>query len=160
MRLFVNVHVLELEDEDLYSPQAPLSERAREVVLEVTERGSLERVRGLPERVFRLRELGYRIAVDDLGAGYAALNSFAALRPDVAKLDVALVRGVDGDPYRRRLIGNVTAMCRDLGIRCVAEGIETPQERAVLEDLGCDLLQGFLIGRPQAPPGSRPEGLR
>jgi EAL domain-containing protein (putative c-di-GMP-specific phosphodiesterase class I)/DNA-binding NarL/FixJ family response regulator len=159
-RLFVNLHVLELEDEELYSPSAPLSARAGTVVLEVTERASLERVKGLKDRILRLRELGYRIAVDDLGAGYAALNSFAALRPDVVKLDVSLIRGVDGDAYRRKLIGSVTAMCRDLDIRCVAEGIETPEERAVLEELGCDLLQGFLIGRPEAALDPRREGPR
>lgn len=150
--LFVNVHTGELEDEDLYSSQAPLSHCASDVVLEVTERGSLERVSDLEGRIRRLRELGYRVAIDDFGAGYAALNSFAALRPDVAKLDMGLVRGVDRDPYRRTLIATVLAMCRDLGILSVAEGIETPQERDVLVDLGCDLLQGFLIGRPQAVP--------
>ena len=148
--LFVNVHTSELEDEDLYSAQAPLSRCACDVVLEVTERGSLERVSDLEGRIRRLRELGYRVAIDDFGAGYAALNSFAALRPDVAKLDMGLVRGVDRDPYRRTLIATVLAMCRDLGILSVAEGIETPQERQVLVDLGCDLLQGFLIGRPEA----------
>jgi EAL domain-containing protein (putative c-di-GMP-specific phosphodiesterase class I) len=148
--LFVNVHPSELEDEDLYSAQAPLSRCACDVVLEVTERGSLERVSDLEGRIRRLRELGYRVAIDDFGAGYAALNSFAALRPDVAKLDMGLVRGVDRDPYRRTLIATVLAMCRDLGILSVAEGIETPQEREVLVDLGCDLLQGFLIGRPEA----------
>ena len=148
--LFVNVHTLELADEDLYAPDAPLSLRAAEIVLEITERSSLDRVGGLEQRIGRLRELGYRVVVDDFGAGYAALNSFAALRPDVAKLDIALVRGVDGDPYRRKLISMVTAMCRDLGILSVAEGIETEQERAVLVDLGCDLLQGYLIGKPRA----------
>jgi len=146
--LFVNVHPLELEDEDLYSADAPLSRRAAEVVLEITERGSLDRVDDMEGRIGRLRGLGYRVAVDDFGAGHAALNSFAALRPDVAKLDMGLVRGVDRDPYRRTLIATVISMCRDLGILSVAEGIETPQERAVLVELGCDLLQGFLIGRP------------
>ena len=93
--------------------------------------------------------------MDDFGAGYAALNSFASLHPDVAKLDMALVRGVDRDPYRRRLVASVTAMCRDLGILVVAEGIETEAEKATLVDLGCDLLQGFLIGLPAALPGHR-----
>jgi EAL domain-containing protein (putative c-di-GMP-specific phosphodiesterase class I)/CheY-like chemotaxis protein len=151
--LFINVHPLELADEELYSAETLLGRRAGAIVLEITERGSLESVSGLEDRVRRLRELGYRLAVDDLGAGYAALNSFAALRPDVAKLDMSLVRGVDRDPYRRRLIGSVTDMCRDLGIATVAEGVETPDERATLVDLGCDLLQGFLIGRPCAPVG-------
>ena len=147
--LFINVHSLELEDEELHSRQGPLTSSAKDVVLEVTERGRIDAVSDLTRRVARLRSLGYRIAVDDFGAGYAALNSFASLRPDIAKLDMALVRSVDRDPYRRRLVTSVTSMCRDLGILLVAEGIETEAEKATLIELGCDLLQGFLIGAPQ-----------
>jgi EAL domain-containing protein (putative c-di-GMP-specific phosphodiesterase class I)/ActR/RegA family two-component response regulator len=147
--LFINVHSLELEDEELPSGQGPLVGCAKDVVLEVTERGRIDSVSDLTRRVSRLRRLGYRIAVDDFGAGYAALNSFASLRPDIAKLDMALVRNVDTDSYRRRLITSVTSMCRDLGILVVAEGIETEAEKTTLIDLGCDLLQGFLIGAPE-----------
>ena len=146
--LFVNVHALELIDTDLYASSAPLSARARTVVLEVTERSSFERVPELRARIKVLRELGYRIAVDDLGAGYAGLTSFAALEPEVVKLDMALVRGVDHEPIKRRLVGSMARLCRDLGILVVAEGVETPAERDVLVDLGCDLLQGYLFGRP------------
>jgi EAL domain-containing protein (putative c-di-GMP-specific phosphodiesterase class I) len=152
--LFVNVHTLELPDEDLYRAEAPLSLRARDVVLEITERAPLESVSDLEGRIRALRALGYRIAVDDLGAGYAALNSFAALQPDVAKVDMALVRGVDTDPLRRKLIASVTSMCRDLGILVVAEGIETEAERQILVDLGCDLLQGFAIAPPAPAPAA------
>ena len=147
--LFVNVHALELTDADLYAPSAPLSARARSVVLEVTERSSFERVPDLRAKIKTLRELGYRIAVDDLGAGYAGLTSFAALEPDVVKLDMALVRGVDREPIKQRLVGSMARLCRDLGILVVAEGVETPAEKDLLVDLGCDLLQGFLLGRPE-----------
>jgi EAL domain-containing protein (putative c-di-GMP-specific phosphodiesterase class I)/CheY-like chemotaxis protein len=146
--LFVNVHALELTDADLYRPSAPLSARAGAVVLEVTERTSFERVPDLRARIKGLRDLGYRIAVDDLGAGYAGLTSFAALEPDVVKLDMALVRGVDREPIKHRLVGSMTRLCRDLGILVVAEGVETPAEKQALLDLGCDLLQGYLFGRP------------
>ena len=150
--LFVNVHALELIDADLYASAAPLSARAHAVVLEVTERSSFERVPELRARIRSLRDLGYRIAVDDLGAGYAGLTSFAALEPEVVKLDMALVRGVDREPIKRRLVGSMTHLCRDLGILVVAEGVETPAEREVLLDLGCDLLQGYLFGRPERRP--------
>jgi EAL domain-containing protein (putative c-di-GMP-specific phosphodiesterase class I) len=152
LTLFVNVHALELIDTDLYTSSAPLSARARTVVLEVTERSSFERVPELRARIKSLRELGYRIALDDLGAGYAGLTSFAALEPEVVKLDMALVRGVDHEPIKRRLVGSMARLCRDLGIMVVAEGIETAAEREVLVDLGCDLLQGYLIGRPERRP--------
>ena len=154
--LFVNVHTLELMDEELYVADAPLSRRAGDVVLEITERGPLESVSDLDGRIRALRALGYRVAVDDFGAGYAALNSFAALQPDVVKLDMALVRGVDTHPYRRKLIAWATTMCRDFGILVVAEGIETEAERNVLVDLGCDLLQGFTISRPAPSPAVSP----
>lgn len=146
--LFVNVHSLELEDEELHAGDTALAGNAHDVVLEVTERGRIDAVSDLDQRVARLRGLGYRIAVDDFGAGYAALNSFASLHPDVAKIDMALVRGVDRDPYRRTLVASVNAMCHDLGILVVAEGVETEAERATVVELGCDLLQGFLIGPP------------
>jgi EAL domain-containing protein (putative c-di-GMP-specific phosphodiesterase class I) len=86
--------------------------------------------------------------VDDLGAGYAGLTSFAALEPDVVKLDMALVRGVDREPIKHRLVGSMTRLCRDLGILVVAEGVETSAEKEALQELGCDLLQGYLFGRP------------
>src|SRR6185436_1740922 len=110
-----------------------------------------DQVKNLKEKVSLLRELGFWIAVDDMGAGYAGLNSFAALRPDIVKLDMAIVRGIDQDPYRRTLVRSMTAMCRDFGIPLVAEGVETEAEKTVLVDLGCDYLQGFLCGAPKAP---------
>lgn len=147
-QLFVNIHAADLLDEQLYDPAAPLARRAGQVVIEVTERASLERIPDLRRRIGTLRELGYRIAVDDLGAGYAGLTSFAALEPDVVKLDMSIVRGIDGDAMKARLVQSMTGLCRDLGIQVVAEGVETPGERSEVTRLGCDLLQGFLLGRP------------
>lgn len=146
--LFVNLHPLDLVDEDMFSREAPLTARAHSVVLEITERASLDRVSDLVGRVKQLRELGYRIAVDDLGAGYSGLNTFASLSPDIVKLDMSLVRGADADPVKRKLIGSLAGLCHELGSLVVAEGIETEGERSCMVDLGCDLLQGFLLGRP------------
>jgi EAL domain-containing protein (putative c-di-GMP-specific phosphodiesterase class I) len=151
--LFINLHSLELDDEDLYSEKNPLRHLGCKVIFEITERHSIDQVKNLKEKIALLRDLGFWIAVDDMGAGYAGLNSFAALRPDIVKLDMAIVRGIDQDPYRRTLVRSMTGMCRDFGIPLVAEGVETEAERAVLVDLGCDFLQGFLCGKPM-PPGS------
>jgi EAL domain-containing protein (putative c-di-GMP-specific phosphodiesterase class I) len=148
LTLFVNLHALELMDDSLLSPTAALSEHARSVVLELTERSSFEHVPNLRARVSLLRRLGYRLAVDDLGAGYAGLNSFAALNPHVVKLDMTLVRGADSEPVKQRIIGSMASLCKEFGIMVVAEGIETTAERDVVVALGCDLIQGFLIGRP------------
>ena len=145
---FVNVHPLDLNDDSLLDPRASLSRFASRVVLEVTERAHLDHVHDIADRVASLRGLGYRIALDDLGAGYAGLTSFAALVPDLVKIDRELVHGIDSNPLRRKLVGSITEVCRDLGILVVAEGIETEDEREVVLHQGCELLQGFLIGRP------------
>jgi EAL domain-containing protein (putative c-di-GMP-specific phosphodiesterase class I) len=148
LTLFVNLHALELTDDSLLSPASALSGHARSVVLELTERSSFEHVPNLRARVSLLRRLGFRLAVDDLGAGYAGLTSFAALNPHVVKLDMSLVRGADQEPVKQRLIGSMATLCKEFGIMVVAEGIETPTERTTVTALGCDLLQGFLVGRP------------
>jgi len=154
---FVNVDPLELEDPELYRPGAPLSRVASRIVLEVTERASLGQVGDLAERMKALRALGFRIAVDDLGAGFAGLSSFALLRPEIVKVDMSLVRAVDGDPVRRKIVESITAASHDLGTRVVAEGIETEAERDAIADLGVDLLQGYLFGRPQRGFAAVPE---
>jgi EAL domain-containing protein (putative c-di-GMP-specific phosphodiesterase class I) len=147
-RVFVNLHPLDLADDALFDPGAPLSRHASRVVLEITERASLEGVRDVTGRVQVLREMGYRIAIDDLGAGYAGLTSFTALSPEIVKIDMCLVRGLDRDTVKRKLVASIAGLCRDLGILVVAEGVETEGERDAAVRAGCDLLQGFLIGRP------------
>jgi EAL domain-containing protein (putative c-di-GMP-specific phosphodiesterase class I)/ActR/RegA family two-component response regulator len=148
INVFVNVHGAELADEELYSPDAPLSQVASRVVLEITERWSLDRFQDVRERVRCLRSIGFRVAVDDLGAGYAGLTSFARLRPEIVKIDMSLVRGVNQDPTRQHLIRSLNTLCTDLGICVVAEGIETAEERDALLSLGSDVLQGYLFSKP------------
>jgi EAL domain-containing protein (putative c-di-GMP-specific phosphodiesterase class I) len=149
--LFINLHAMELDDDSLLDGAAPLSRHARRVVLEVTERAPLEQIPDATERVARLRALGYRIAVDDLGAGYAGLTSFAHLEPEVVKVDMSLIRGIDRSPMKQKLLGSIVALCRDLGIEIIAEGIETPEERDALVRVGGDLCQGYLFARPERP---------
>jgi len=149
--LFVNLHTLDLSDDALLAPTAPLTKIASRVVLEITERASLDEVKDARARVASLRALGFRIAIDDLGAGYAGLTSFAQLEPEVVKLDMSLVRDVHKEPTKRKLVHSMTQLCREMGIVVVAEGIETPDERDALSGLGCQLLQGYLFARPGKP---------
>ena len=149
--LFVNLHAMELDDDSLISADAPLSKFASRVVLEVTERAPLETIRDVTSRVAQLRALGYRIAVDDLGAGYAGLTSFAHLEPEVVKVDMSLIRGIDRSAMKQKLLGSIIGLCRDLGIQMIAEGIETEAERDTLIRLGGDLCQGYLFARPEKP---------
>jgi EAL domain-containing protein (putative c-di-GMP-specific phosphodiesterase class I)/CheY-like chemotaxis protein len=147
-RLFVNLHSEDLLDPSLYDPAAPLSMMAKRTVLEITERAGLERVPDARTRVDRLKQMGFSVAVDDLGAGYSGLTSFLQLDPEVAKLDIALVRNLHREPTKAKLVRSITALCKELGITVLAEGIESREERDALQHLGCDLQQGFLFARP------------
>ena len=149
--LFVNLHPADLLDETLFDARSALGQMAHRVVLEITERASLDDVRDLRARISRLRDAGYRIAIDDLGAGYAGLSSFADLEPEIVKLDMSLVRDVDKTPTKQKLVRSMTVLCHDLGMVVVTEGVETAAERDCLVDLGTDLLQGYLLARPSRP---------
>lgn len=149
--LFVNLHSRDLLDDALYDASAPLTQWASRTVLELTERAAIDGIADIAARIAHLRQMGFRIAVDDIGAGYSGLNSFATVQPDFVKLDITLVRGLDSDPVRRRLVRLLSELCGDLGIFVVAEGVETPAERDALIELGIDLLQGYLFARPAAP---------
>jgi EAL domain-containing protein (putative c-di-GMP-specific phosphodiesterase class I) len=146
----MNLHPSDLLDEALYSLDSPITPFARQVVLEITERAALDSGADIPGRIRRLRSLGFRVAIDDLGAGYAGLSYFALLTPDVVKLDITLVRNIHQEEIKRKLVG-LTSLCKDLGMLVVAEGVETAEERDTTLELGCDLLQGFLFAKP-APP--------
>lgn len=149
--LFVNLHPQDLADAELYDPKADLSRFASRIVLELTERAALDDVADLRDRVAALRRLGYRVAIDDLGAGYAGLASFTRVEPEVVKLDMSLTHDIHLGRVKQRLVELLATFSRESGITVVAEGVETPGERDALTALGCDVQQGFLFGRPAAP---------
>lgn len=149
--LFVNLHSRDLLDATLLSGETPLAAIASRVVLEITERAALDDVSDARERIARLRAQGFRIAVDDLGAGYAGLTSFVTLEPELIKLDMSLIRNIDQHPMKRSLVRSVTLLCKELGLLVVAEGVETRAERDVVVECGCDLVQGYLIAKPGRP---------
>lgn len=147
-RLFVNVTGDDLFDDALLDPGSKFFALADRVVLEVTERHALNGRLGLAERLADLRSVGYRIAVDDLGAGYAGLSSITTLRPELVKIDMSIVRDIDRDHVARALVKMIATTCQDLHVTVVAEGIERAEERQVLIDLGVQLFQGYLMGKP------------
>jgi EAL domain-containing protein (putative c-di-GMP-specific phosphodiesterase class I) len=153
VRLFINLHPADLNDADLTSP-GPLSRASPRVVFEITERASLHVVDALPRRLEEIRALGFQLAIDDLGAGYAGLTSMAQLEPEYVKLDMALIRDIQKQPTQQKLVGSVIKVCGELGKSVIAEGVEVAEERDVLVDLGADLLQGYLFARPDREPPS------
>ena len=147
-RVFVNMHPLDLLDESMFAAAEPLARHAGRVTLKLTERAALDEVPNGESRIRALRDLGFCIAVDDLGAGYAGLSTLAQLSPEVVKIDMSLIRNLDVDLVKQKLVRMVAAVSHDLGAIVVGEGIETAGERAAAVELGCDLLQGYLLGRP------------
>lgn len=97
-----------------------------------------------------LRELGVTIALDDFGTGYSSLKYLLELPVDVLKIDRSFVADVHGSEHRRRFVKVIVDLARDLGIRTIAEGVETREQKARLQELGCDIAQGYLLGRPMA----------
>lgn len=147
--LFVNLHPADLKDPELYSPNAPLSQLSPRVVLEITEREPLNGIGSLASKMAQLRKLGFRVAIDDLGAGYAGLSTFSQVQPDFVKLDMALVRDVHLCPRKQSIVRAMTKLCtEELAVQVVCEGVESAAERDVLAAEGCSLFQGYLFARP------------
>lgn len=150
LRFFLNVHPAELEDETLLESLAAAASaigRRRRTVVEIHE-STITDLAAMGRLHARLHERGIEIAYDDFGAGQSRLRELAEVPPDFIKLDLSLVRDIDRSPARRELVAALTRVMRDLGIRVLAEGIETQGELEVCRDIGCELGQGFLIARP------------
>ncbi len=119
------------------------------ITFEITEDERIIDAPHLQAIITEYRRHGFRVALDDFGAGYAGLNSLADLGVDVVKLDIALVREIDHDPRRRAIALGMIRVCHELGIEVVAEGIERPSQIEPLAGAGVRLMQGFLFGRPR-----------
>lgn len=118
------------------------------IIFEVTEG---ERVEDGPWFAQILREYtrcGFKTAIDDFGAGYAGLKLLADFQPDLIKIDMDLIRGVDTNAARQSIVRGLVRLCEDMGIQVIAEGIETLGERDFLRDTGIYLMQGYLFAKP------------
>lgn len=145
--LFMNLHPSDLLDEDLYSLNAALTRNAWRVVLELSERAAFDDIPDLPARIVRLRRLGFRIAMDDLGSARTG-STFKRLNPDIVKLDPELVRDIHREPRKQSIVRSICTLGGDIGICIVAEAVEQAEERDMLLALGCHMMQGYLYGRP------------
>ncbi len=126
---------------------------ADHTVIEITEASPLfDDPEALQAQVATWRAAGYRIALDDFGAGFAGQAAVLALKPDVVKVDQRLVHDIDQDRWRQTIVAAMLHMCSDLGIATIAEGIETQAELDELVRLGVVMGQGFLLGRPSPEP--------
>lgn len=121
-------------------------------VLEVTEHAAVEDYEQLSRALERLRTKGMRLAVDDVGAGFASMRHILNLKPDLIKLDISLTRGIDGDTGRLAMSAALVTFAERTGCMVVAEGVETQAELETLRNIGVHFGQGYLLGRPSALP--------
>jgi len=129
-------------------------EDGRRVVLELTEYTKVADYTELLRALDALRYQGVRVAVDDAGSGYAGLHHILQLQPDILKIDIDLISGLDRDPPKRALVRSLVAFAAELGATIVAEGIETADELDVLRRLDVDWGQGYHLARPGPLPAS------
>ena len=120
----------------------------RFIVLEITENTIMEDVEFAKRSLDRLKEMGVRVAVDDFGTGYSSLAYLKILPVDYLKIDVSFVRDIDRDPDDRAIVNAIIQLARNLGLKTIAEGIESGEQLEILREMGCDVGQGFYLARP------------
>ncbi len=153
LRVAVNLASATLLDERLLpTVRAALKDNglaAERLHLEVVESRSLVDLPGVIERLVELRRLGIRISLDDFGTGYSTLTWLQSLPVDQIKIDRSFIMHLPGDGASVAVVRGVMALARELGIEVIAEGVEEPEQLALLEELGCEMVQGYLLGRPR-----------
>ncbi|OZF00279.1 bifunctional diguanylate cyclase/phosphodiesterase [Rhodococcus sp. 15-2388-1-1a] len=117
--------------------------------LEITEHERVDDYLALTRAIDTLRAAGVQISIDDVGAGFAGLRHVVELRPDILKVDYALVHGIDRDPLRRAAATAIIDFARQIDATVIMEGVETEAELRVASELGAQMVQGFLTGRPE-----------
>ena len=151
-RIFLNLHPAEMTEtgliESLHQVQEILA-GSRQIVVEVSEAAvtDLSAMRAIADQ---LKQAGIGFAYDDFGAGQARLMELVEVPPDYLKLDIALIRDIDTSPARRGLVQAFARVASSLGIQVIAEGIETQAVADICQEMGCQLGQGYLFGRPQS----------
>lgn len=119
------------------------------IIFEVTEGEQITDHAHLLGIFQEYKRLGFLTAIDDFGAGYSGLNLLAEFQPNIIKLDMALICGIDSNRPRQAIVRGIVQVCVELGIRVIAEGIETAEELKPLRDFGITLFQGYHFARPQ-----------
>ena len=147
--LFINIHPDELADgEGMCERLNILRPWSKRIVLEITERSRLQAIDSWETTLDKITEMGFLIAVDDLGAGYSSLSVLADLKPKYIKMDMSIIRDVDSTPRKRRLVELLCRFAEATEAMIVAEGVETETEAAALQECGAHILQGYYFARP------------
>jgi len=157
IQISVNTSPVEFHS-DRYDPVALLAYLQRlglngsSIAIEITEGMLLNAEQRVIDHLLRFRDAGVQIAIDDFGTGYSSLATLNRFDIDVLKIDQAFVRNLASNPHDMALSEAIIVMAHKLGLQVVAEGVETEQQRALLQAAGCDFGQGYLFSRPLPAP--------
>ncbi len=152
--LYVNVCPESLIYQDICEEIATSSSlesllRKGKIVLEITEQEAIRNYDLFKDAIERYRDMGFKIAIDDFGAGYGGLKMLSIINPDFVKIDRHFVTNINQDSFKYNLVDAIATVCHKLGITIIAEGIEHLEELEVMQHFGIELLQGFYLERPQ-----------
>ncbi len=133
----------------------PLNRLTFEIVEQedVADSGHMQRI------IREYHRIGFKIALDDFGTGFSSLARFAELKPDIVKLDRAIVQDCDQDATRRVILRHMVGLCRELGVKLVVEGVETQAECAAIQQAGVRFVQGYFFARPAFEAAIRVDGV-
>ena len=149
--IFLNCSPYLVEDNNFPQVHKMISQASvsvRNIFLELTERSSISQYKLFYERLKEYRNYGFKVAIDDVGSGYASLESIIETRPEAVKIDRHIVHGLVTDPYKHSIVKFIVSFCREHDIICVAEGVETKEEFNLLKELGVDACQGYYLYKP------------
>ncbi|HCZ9592441.1 TPA: EAL domain-containing protein [Vibrio cholerae] len=125
---------------------------ANQVVFEISERTPALQLDELKNSVQHLQAQGFSIAIDDMGSGYSGLKLWSELQPDFVKIDRYFIHNIDSNPIKLKFVRSLVQLAEQLDCQLIAEGVETRSELLAIADLGIELIQGYLFGRPQLTP--------
>jgi diguanylate cyclase (GGDEF)-like protein/PAS domain S-box-containing protein len=155
IKIFANISGVQLGRPNFSSKIAHALERSGlapdRLELEITESWFISDLRGAAGKLQKLRDLGIGIAIDDFGTGHSTFSYLQALPLDTLKIDRSFIHRLDGSAANLSTVRAITGLAQQLGLKTVAEGVESEQHLRQLAELGCDLAQGFFLARPLTP---------
>jgi EAL domain-containing protein (putative c-di-GMP-specific phosphodiesterase class I) len=155
VKLFANVSGVQLADPEFGAKIADALSRSglepERLELEITESWVIVDLQAAAAKLQKLRNLGIGVAIDDFGAGYSTFHYLQALPLDILKIDRSFIHRLDGSSANLATMRAITGMARELGLKTVAEGVETESQMRQLSEIGCEMMQGFFLGRPLDP---------
>lgn len=155
-KLFLNVHPRSISDPNFVKGETlqmlnKFGLVPRNIVFEITEQHSIKDYLSFKRVVENYRSQGYRIAIDDVGAGFSGLQTIAEIKPDFLKIDMSLVRNIDNDPSRQAVVDALISLAAKINCRVIAEGVETQNELNALLLKGVHYAQGYFLAHPKFP---------